>query len=293
MAMSRLLSLDALSTMVALADAGTFAAAAEQMHLTQAAISQQVKKLEEQLDQSLFKRAGRRMVLTESGLLLVAHARKILAAQHEAMLALKGHNADGVVRLGVPQDYAEDMLPETLRRFSAHYPRIRLDVRVDKNQTLLQEVKDSRLDIVLLLADAEKLPVKPMLKPDVDWLAAADFAWAEGPLPLVLLDAPCIFRTRALDALQRDGVPHRIAYSTASLAGARAAGAAGLGVMARIHTRRDATLGIVNLRHANRDIGKRLPRLTKLATMVWRNENLSMPGQELADILERGVMSDW
>lgn len=291
--MSRLLSADALSTMVALADAGTFAAAAEQMHLTQAAISQQVKKLEEQLDQPLFKRVGRRMVLTEAGLLLVAHARKILAAQQEAVLALKGHQADGVVRLGVPQDYAEDMLPETLRRFSSRYPRIRLEVRVDKNQTLLQEMKDARLDIVLVLADAEKIDAKPLLKPDVDWLAAEDFEWDDGPLPLVLIDAPCIFRTRALDALQRDGIAHRIAYSTASLAGARAAVAAGLGVMARIHTRRDASLGIVNLRHAHRSIAKRLPRLNKLATIVWRNESLSAPGQELADILERGVRSDW
>jgi DNA-binding transcriptional LysR family regulator len=291
--MTRLLSTDMLNTMVALADQGSFAAAAESLHLTQAAVSQQVKKLEEQIGQSLFKRVGRRMVLTEAGLLLVAHARKILSAQQDAMLALQGHNADGVVRLGVPQDYAEDMLPEALRRFSERYPRVRLEVRVDKNQTLLQEVKESRLDIVLVLADAEKLSAKPLVKPDIDWLAVQGFAWNDGPLPLVLLDAPCIFRTRALEALWQNDVAHRIAYSTASLAGARAAVAAGLGVMARIHTRRDSDLGIVNLREADRAMARRLPRLGKLGTIVWRNEQLSVPGHELADILERNVRMEW
>jgi DNA-binding transcriptional LysR family regulator len=94
-------------------------------------VSHQVKRLEVQLGQTMFARAGRRMVLNEAGLLLVAHARKIMATQQDALLALKGHSADGVVRLGVPQDYVEDTLPDVLRRFSQHYPRIRLEVRSD------------------------------------------------------------------------------------------------------------------------------------------------------------------
>jgi DNA-binding transcriptional LysR family regulator len=289
----RHLSPEALQTIVALAERKTFAGAAEQMHLTQAAISQQVKRLEEQLDQSIFQKVGRRRVFTEAGLMLVEHARRILAVQQEALLALKGHQADGVLRLGVPQDYAEDRLPEALRTFSARYPRIRLEVRVDKNQTLLQEMGGTQLDLILALSDPKSAPIKPLAKADIDWLASKDFEWREEKLPLVLLDAPCMFRTRALEALTREAVPHRIAYSTGSLSGARAAVAAGLGVMARIHTRRDSDLGIVSLRNAHRSYAKRLPKFTKLATMVWRNPALSAPGQELARILEHGVCGDW
>lgn len=66
-----------------------------------------------------------------------------------------------------------------------------------------------------------------------------------------------------------------------------------VGVMARIHTQRDASLGVVNLRHANRFIEKRLPRLNKFVTIVWRNDSLSAKGQELTNILSRWVRSDW
>jgi DNA-binding transcriptional LysR family regulator len=292
--MSRLLSSDALQTMITLADEGSFQRAAEKRNLTQAAISQQVRKLEEQLDQAVFRKAGRRMVLTEAGQLLVEHARKIVAAQQDALLALNGHNAEGAIRVGVPQDYAEDMLPNVLRRFAKRYPRMRLEVRVDKNQTLLQETRDGkRLDIVLLITEPDKLDQRPLSKPSVDWLASEDFAWTDGPVPLVLLDAPCMFRARALDALQRAGTPHRVAYSTGSLSGARAAVAAGLGIMARIHTTRDKQLGIVNVRTTRTDIARKLPKFERLAATVWHRADLTPPAQELADILRNAVAGDW
>jgi DNA-binding transcriptional LysR family regulator len=289
----RHLSPEALQTMIALAERKSFAAAAEQMHLTQAAISQQVKRLEMQLGQPVFQKIGRRMVLTDAGLMLVEHARKILGAQQDALLALQGHRADGVLRLGVPQDYAEDMLPAVLRKFAKRYPRIRLEARVEKNQTLLQEMRESQLDIILALSEAKSATFKALAKPDIDWLASKDFVWGDAELPLVLLDAPCMFRSRALEALARANVAHRIAYSTGSLSGARAAVAAGLGVMARIYTRRDASLGIVNVRQAHRTYAKRLPKFERLAATVWRNDSLSPPGHELADILEQGVCGDW
>jgi DNA-binding transcriptional LysR family regulator len=302
--MSRLLSSNALQTMVCLAEEGSFARAAEKRNLTQAAVSQQVNKLEEQLGQAVFRKSGRRMVLTEAGEMLVEHARKIIAAQHDALLALNGHNAEGTIRLGVPQDYAEDMLPNVLRRFAQRYPRMRLEVRVDKNQTLMQEARETRaasdakrLDIVLLLSEVGRLSTevsrKPITKPAVEWLASADFSWDGEELPLVLLDPPCMFRVRALEALERAGTPHRIAYSTASLAGARAAVAAGLGIMARIHTQRDKSMGIVNIRKVNGALARKLPVLEKLGTAIWHRDNLTLPAQELVAILSNAIAGDW
>jgi DNA-binding transcriptional LysR family regulator len=290
------LSTDALRTMVALADHTTFALAAASMHVTQAATSQQVKKLEEQLGLSLFSRSGRRMLLTEAGLLLVSYARKILAAQQEAVLALQGHKAEGTLRLGVPQDYAEDMLPVTLRRFSERFPRVRLEVKVEKNQVLLQEVNQTRLDIVLALGELRQLALKPLIKPQIDWLVAKDFHWApevDSVIPIILLDSPCIFRNIALDALKRNNIAHRIVYATASLAGARAAVAAGLGTMARIQIRRDADLGITTASNANQALAKALPKLGKLATWIWHRQDLSQQGNELVAVLERTVRDEW
>jgi DNA-binding transcriptional LysR family regulator len=292
----RHLSTDALRTMVALADHASFALAAASMHVTQAATSQQVKKLEEQLGLSLFSRSGRRMLLTEAGLLLVSHARKILAAQQEAVMELQGHKAEGILRLGVPQDYAEDMLPVTLRRFSERFPRVRLEVKVEKNQVLLQEINENRLDIVLALGQLKQVTMKPLIKPTIDWLVAKDFQWikeTDAAIPIILLDSPCIFRNISLDALKRNSIAYRIVYSTASLAGARAAVAAGLGTMARIQTRRDADLGITAVINANQSLSKALPKLGKLATWIWHREGLSQQGSELASVLERTIKDEW
>ncbi len=292
----RHLSPDALRTMVALADHNSFAQAAASMHVTQAATSQQVKKLEEQLGLALFSRSGRRMLLTEAGLLLVSHARKILAAQQEAVMELQGHKADGTLRLGVPQDYAEDMLPVTLRKFSERFPRVRLEVKVEKNQTLIEEINQSRLDIVLALGALNQLPAKPLIKPQIDWLVAKNFSWApevQAEIPVILLDSPCIFRNLALEALKRNNIAYRIVYSTASLAGARAAVAAGLGTMARIQIRRDAELGITTAIHANQSLAKALPKLGKLATWIWHREGISQQGAELVAVLERTVRNEW
>ncbi len=292
----RHLSTDALRTMVALADHASFALAAASMHVTQAATSQQVKKLEEQLGLSLFSRSGRRMLLTEAGLLLVSHARKILAAQQEAVMELQGHKAEGTLRLGVPQDYAEDMLPVTLRRFSERFPRVRLEVKVEKNQVLLQEINENRLDIVLALGQLKQLAMKPLIKPTIDWLVAKDFQWikeADAAVPIILLDSPCIFRNISLEALKRNNIAHRIVYSTASLTGARAAVAAGLGTMARIQTRRDADLGITAVINANPLLSKALPKLGRLATWIWHREGLSQQGSELVSVLERTIRDEW
>jgi DNA-binding transcriptional LysR family regulator len=296
--MSRTLSIDALLTLVSIADQGNFALAANARHLTQAAVSQQIRKLEEQIGQAIFQRKGRRMVLTESGELLVQHARKIIVAQDEAMLALQGHDAEGAIRLGVPQDYAEDMLPDVLRRFAQRYPRMRLEVRVEKNQTLLQEAREGkRLDIILLLSDVDAIASAtgraPLARPSIDWLASPDFSWDGDTLPLVLLDAPCMFRLRALEALDAAETPYRIAYSTASLAGARAAVAAGLGLMARIHTQRDRSLGIVKVRNSHRALARKLPSFNKLGAVLWQRDDLSPPAAELAAILRDAVTGDW
>jgi DNA-binding transcriptional LysR family regulator len=299
----RHLSPDALRTMVALADHNSFAQAAASLHVTQAATSQQVKKLEDQLGLTLFSRSGRRMLLTEAGLLLVAHARKILALQQEAVLDLQGHKAGGTLRLGVPQDYAEDMLPLTLRRFSERFPRVHLEVKVEKNQTLIEEINQSRLDIVLALGTVNRLPAKPLIKPKIDWLVAKDFRWDNGdqPLskttkpevPIILLDSPCIFRNVALEALKKHQVPYRVTYSTASLAGARAAVAAGLGVMARIQIRRDTDLGISTVQQTHPLLAKTLPKLGQLSTWIWHHENISAQGAELVAALEQTVKNEW
>src|ERR1700754_535651 len=101
-----MLDLDLLRSFVSVVDAGGFTRAGERVHRTQSTVSQQIKRLEEDFGQPLLIRSGQDVTPTEAGERLLAYARRLLALAEEArdVLARPGH--EGVVRLGVPEDFA-------------------------------------------------------------------------------------------------------------------------------------------------------------------------------------------
>ncbi len=263
-----------LRTLVAIVDRGSFAKAAEQLHCTQAAVSLQVSRLEAQTELALFAKSGRQMVLTPAGAILVDFARRILALNVEATHALHGHRMDGALRLGAPQDIAEEALPEVLRQFSALFPRVRLEVRVERNQKLIEDIQRGEFDIAVALTlhgFKWQLPasseISRITQPKMHWLASQHFKVftpisRDAPLPLILLEPPCIFRTHAVAALEAAGVSYRVAYTTASLSGLRAAIEAGMGVTARLLGSGDRSREITPL--TKQPGMKKLPKLSNL-----------------------------
>jgi DNA-binding transcriptional LysR family regulator len=294
---AHLYSHELLRTLVAIADAGSFAKAALALHCTQAAVSLQVKRLEEQAEQALFEKIGRTMALSAAGVVLVDYARRILALNFEAKLALQGRRVDGLLRLGAPQDVAEDHLPHVLRTFSQAYPRMRLEVRVERNQQLIGGIARGDYDVAVALTndavkwDEAALPgtITRLSRPKMRWLATQLFSVtpSQGPLPLVLLEHPCIFRTHAVAALDAAGVKYRLAYSTTSLSGLRAAVEAGLGITARMLTQHDHAHGIA-------PIAARLPKLGTLNMMLYQSiEAAALPAiATLAQLLSERLRAD-
>src|SRR5829696_7199865 len=110
---STLLALDSglLRTLVAIVDAGSFAAAARAVNRTPSAISMQMKKLEGQIGRPLFARQGRSVALTPEGEALLTYARRILKLAEEAVMRFHSVSRTGTVRLGTPDDYAAAFLP--------------------------------------------------------------------------------------------------------------------------------------------------------------------------------------
>src|SRR5215475_9882099 len=96
--------MDALRTMVVGVDLGGFAHAAVRLNRSASAVSMQLRKLETQSGQRLFKRNGRGLVLTEAGDVLLQYARRVLALNDELGLALGAITRRGTVRVGMPQD---------------------------------------------------------------------------------------------------------------------------------------------------------------------------------------------
>jgi len=232
------LELDVLRTFVAGVELGSFARAANRLGRSTSAVSAQLKKLEQQLDQPVLRKSGRGMALTPAGETLLAYARRLLALNDEAVAALRGATLAGSVRLGMQQDFGELLLTDVLGRFARAHPQVLIDARMARNVQLLEQVGAGQLDLALAWHSGGSWPYAQALgRLPLHWLAGADAAFSlhqhQAPLPLVVLDAPCLMRTAAIDALDRAGIAWRIAFTSTSLSGVWAAVGAGLGVTVR------------------------------------------------------------
>ncbi|XQA64751.1 LysR substrate-binding domain-containing protein [Xanthomonas sacchari] len=233
--------LDALRSFVAGVELGSFAKAAERRGRSTSAISAQLKKLEEQAGQPVLRRQGRGLALTEAGEALLGYARRLLELNDEAVVALQDTALQGWVRLGLHEDFGEHMLPDVLGRFARAHPQVRIEARIARHQELLARVEAGQLDLALAWdAGAASAHRQAQAAWPLRWIAAGDRSaphvadWSgAAPLPLVMLEAPCLLRTAATTALDRAGIPWRIAFTSASLGGVWAAVRAGLGITLR------------------------------------------------------------
>lgn len=249
---------------------GSFAKAAERLGRSTSAISAQLKKLEDQAGMPVLRKEGRGMVLTEAGEVMLGYARRLLDLNDEAVSAVRGVQLEGRVRLGLQEDFGERLLPDVLGRFKRAHPRLRVEVHIARNAALLQSLRAGRLDLALAWETEGHLPYgQPIRVLPMHWIGNASGDVTHGsdePLPLVVLEAPCLMRTAALQALDRAGLPWRIVFTSASLAGTWAAVKAGLGISVR------TTLGLpADLRAMSAEEAK-LPELPTLGLVLYRGE---------------------
>ncbi|WP_460533583.1 LysR substrate-binding domain-containing protein [Chitinimonas naiadis] len=231
--------LDVLRSFVLGMELGSFARAADRLGRSTSAVSAQLKKLEEQAGTPVLRKAGRGMALTEAGESLLAYARRLLELNDEAVDALRGIELAGWVRLGMPEDFGERLLPEVLGRFARAHPRVKIEARIARNVDLLDQLNAGRLDLALAWDSGVTAPhTEPVGRLAMQWIVPAGgwdaLSWQAGePLPLVMFEAPCLMRSAATAALDKAGIPWRLAFSSPSLGGIWAAVAAGLGVTVR------------------------------------------------------------
>lgn len=219
-----------LKSFVAIAETGTFGRAATTVNRTQSALSLQIKKLEEQLGCELFERTGRKVMLTPQGEIFLGYAKRMIQLQWEAVSRLREPDVEGEIRFGTPEDFATHYLPAVLASFRQHHPRAQLNVACDLTLNLIDGYHRGEFDVILVKRDPQRVKggTKVWREPLV-W-AAADGYQPEERLSLVLSPQPCIYRARALAALDRAKRTWHISYTSPSLAGTLAAVKAGLGI---------------------------------------------------------------
>jgi DNA-binding transcriptional LysR family regulator len=230
--------LDVLRSFVTGVELGSFSQAADRLGRSTSAVSAQLKKLEEQVGVPVLRKSGRGLALTPTGEMLLAYARRLLELNDEAAAAVRGVDLEGWVRIGLQEDFGENLLTRILGDFARAHPRVRIETRVARNAELLELIRTGKLDLALAWDSGQGTPYSeslgqlPML-----WIGPAAEkmpSLAEGePVPLVVFDAPCLMRSAATAALDRANISWRIAFTSSSLSGIWAAVGAGLGVTVR------------------------------------------------------------
>jgi DNA-binding transcriptional LysR family regulator len=144
-----------LTYFVAVAERLNFSRAAEELHVAQPAISQQIRALEQELGIQLFNRVGKRVSLTEAGQALLPHARQILAAVEVAQdeVRERGDLLRGTASLGAPPTVSTRLLPDVLTRFKRQYPGLEVTLREAGTESLLQLVEAGKLDLAIVADD--------------------------------------------------------------------------------------------------------------------------------------------
>jgi DNA-binding transcriptional LysR family regulator len=194
----------------------------------------QMKKLEGQAGTDLLRKSGRGLELTAAGETLLGYARRILDLNDEARTALAGLDLAGTVRLGLQEDFGERLLSNVLGHFTRSHPDLQIEAVIARNSELIAQLQAGKIDLALGWHTDAALPSVELLGDyPMRWIGSAAQDPVREPVRLVALQAPCLMRKAATDALDRAGMPWRVVYTSASLAGIWAAVAAGLGVTVR------------------------------------------------------------
>ncbi|UFN47341.1 LysR substrate-binding domain-containing protein [Roseomonas sp. OT10] len=220
-----------LRSFVAVSEARSFTLAAQRLGLGQSTVSQHIRRLEETLGRTILARDTHSVSPTPEGDALLAFARPVLEAHERLERHFAGTELRGRLRLGLSEDFVLSGLQEVLPEFARRHPSVDLALTVGLSGLLYERFDAGDLDVIF----AKRRGTDPRGR----------LAWREGlawvgrpgirpdphlPLPLLLYPPPSITRALALSALEAAGRSWRLACTSGSLSGLRAAALAGLGV---------------------------------------------------------------
>lgn len=158
------LSLHLLEQFVALARTRNFTRAAEELHLSQPALSRAIQKLEDQLGQPLFERKPREVVLTDLGERLLERAKAILQVMDDTFAELSEAGRRARIRVGAIPTIAPYFLPHLLGGFAREHPDVHAVVQEDTTDVLIKRCRHGELDVAILALPiaARDLEVEPL-----------------------------------------------------------------------------------------------------------------------------------
>ncbi|RTE66272.1 LysR family transcriptional regulator [Amphritea opalescens] len=227
------LDFNQLATFVAIVDARSITKAAASLHRTQAAISIQLKKLEEGMGKQLLNRSYNQFTLTREGEILLSYARRILKLSEEAFNAVSDEEITGVVRFGIPDGYARAFIQNVLRQFIHRFPKIRIQIKNDDSHNLYNSLHLGDLDLILVTRHLDESGGELIRREKICWVAAKDYQLdMNRPLPLALYEQGCTYRKNIVDKLNQAGKDWFVSFECQGVTGFDIAISNGLAISA-------------------------------------------------------------
>lgn len=278
---------DLLRTFIAVVELGGHSKAGAVLGRSQPAISLQIRRLEDLVRSPLLAQEGRAIHPTPAGEALLSYAREMVRINDEAVRYFHRSDMTGVLRIGLPTDYAVAFLQNTLTTFLHRHPEVDLELHCDLSRELHQHLRSDELDIVVATMPTARMPYlsRAWVEQPI-WVAAESLTLSEQrPVPLGAHLEGCDYRSRMIEAL--DGVARRwrIVYTGPGISGLQNAVLNGLCVTALTH----ATL-LPGMRELTED--ESFPKLEPLRIgLFYKHPRLSAAGLQLVSDLVASLES--
>lgn len=244
--MIRNLDMALIRTFITVADKASMTAAANALHLTQGAVSQQVKRLEEALGSSLFTRDRRGLRLTRAGEQLFGRGKRLLALNDEIWAEMAGTLVAGQVRLGVPYDLVGTLLAPVLKTYAETYPQVEISLVCASSPELAAALAAGTIDLAVIEERVGPSAGECLAIDRLVWVGAkGGAARAKRPLPVSIVADTCAFRPAVLAALGEHGLEWRTVFENGNIDATTATVRSDLAVTAWLATTVPADLDIL------------------------------------------------
>ncbi len=282
--MFRDIDISLLRAFVAVVETGSVTGAARLLNRTQAAVSQQIKRLEEQFGVELFQREHKRLTLAAEGERLLTPARRLLSLNDETWGMMTTPHFHGEVKIGVPLDIVTSYMPSILRRFNSAWPKVRVTIETGNSNDLVAKLDNGELDLALSTDLEATRPCETLYRDRLVWVGCPmGKAHLQRPLPIAIGGLRCRFRPSVLDALRGAGIDWHIVIEVTNQEAMNATVSAGISITPLLRDSVPHHLSVI-------PAGQGLPELPDF------DINLHLPrtgGSDLANALAQHVRADF
>ena len=287
MALLTNLPTDLLRTFIAVVELGGHSKAGAVLGRSQPAISLQIRRLEDLVRAPLLTQEGRAIHPTPAGEALLSYAREMVRINDEAVRYFHRSDMTGVLRIGLPTDYAVAFLQNTLTTFLRHHPDVDLEIHCDLSRELHQLLRSDDLDIIVATMPTARMPYlsRAWVEQPI-WAASESLTLTnDRPVPLGAHLEGCDYRARMIDALDGAARRWRIVYTGPGISGLQNAVLNGLCVTALTQ----ATM-LPGMRELGEDEG--FPKLEPMRIgLFYKHPRLSAAGLQLVSDLVASLES--